>query len=397
MRTESSNTTPKEQGGRSSLRVCLMMPATAAYSETFIRAHVEHLPFETEVVVGEPVPDTLSSSRRTRPPLQRLWQRLARRLTDTRIEEQLRRALAGHLRRRGTDVVLAEYGPTGAAVAPACAAAGVPLVIHFHGYDAYVDDVIGRLRDDYRGAFGVAAAVVAVSHDMERQLVSLGAPREKVHRIVYGVDPNRFRGANAAAAPARFVAVGRLIDKKAPHLTVAAFARVAERVPEATLVLVGDGPLRAPCAELVRSLGLENRVELPGVLDPPRVAELLRTARCFVQHSVRAANGDCEGTPVAVLEAAATGLPIVATRHGGIPDVVTHGREGVLIEEGDVESMATAMLRLAEDPRRAGEMGRAARQRVDREFTLAHSISRLAELLATTVRHTRNGASRDPR
>ena len=87
-----------------------------------------------------------------------------------------------------------------------------------------------------------------------------------------------------------------------------------------------DGPLMSECRRLAQVLGIEQSVTFLGAQAPAVVREEMRSVRCFVQHSVEAASGDCEGTPVAIIEAGATGLPVVATRHGGIPDVVIEGR-----------------------------------------------------------------------
>ena len=255
-------------------------------------------------------------------------------------------------------------------------------MIHFHGYDAFMDSIIEQYGAAYRTAFSTAAAVIAVSAEMEGQLRSLGVPPSKLHSVVYGVDAEAFSPAPAVAGPV-FLAVGRFVDKKAPHLTVLAFSRVVAEVPEARLVMAGDGPLLEPCRHLVRALRLTEHVSFPGVLQPAGVAAAMRGARAFVQHSVIASSGDREGTPVAVLEAMASGLPVVATRHGGIADVVTEEETGALVQEYDVENMAAAMTRLARDGDLSARMGAAGRRRILGHFTVEASIHRLASILFT--------------
>ena len=173
------------------------------------------------------------------------------------------------------------------------------------------------------------------------------------------------------------MAVGRFVEKKAPELTLLAFLKVRQEVPDARLVMIGDGPLRGPCQRICRALGLEEAVALPGAEPPPVVAARLRRARAFVQHSVTALDGDAEGTPVSVLEASACGLPVVATRHAGIKDVVEEGRTGLLVDEGDVEGMARHLLDLARDPALAARLGRAGRERIERHFSMDASIGKL--------------------
>ncbi len=149
---------------------------------------------------------------------------------------------------------------------------------------------------------------------------------------------------------------------------------------------VGFGPPpRLPAKTFARGLGIADAVTFLGACPPSVVQAEMRGARCFVQHSIEAADGDSEGTPVAVLEAGASGLPVVSTRHGGIPDVVVDGRTGFLVDEHDVPAMAERMLRLARDPGLAELLGRAGRERVANEFALPRSIGRLWDVIAACI------------
>jgi glycosyltransferase involved in cell wall biosynthesis len=116
----------------------------------------------------------------------------------------------------------------------------------------------------------------------------------------------------------------------------------------------------------------------------------MRAGRCFVQHSIEAASGDSEGTPVAVLEAGATGLPVVSTRHGGIPEVVIDGRTGLLVDEGDWQGMARAMATLAANPRLAAQLGAEARQHVEEHFSIDRSIARLWRIVESCAKRARS-------
>jgi glycosyltransferase involved in cell wall biosynthesis len=233
--------------------------------------------------------------------------------------------------------------------------------------------------------FREAAAVIAVSRAMERKLISLGAPPQKVHYNPYGVDCREFAGADPATAPPLFVAVGRFVEKKAPDLTLQAFAEVRRAVPEARLRIVGDGPLLERCRELVIDLGIADTVTFLGAQPHSVVREEMRRARCFVQHSVEATSGDSEGTPVSVLEAGASGLPVVATRHAGIPDVVAEGHTGFLVDEHDVAGMASHMLQLARDPVLAGKLGQAASRRIQESFSKDQSLNRLWAIIESSI------------
>ena len=283
------------------------------------------------------------------------------------------------------NVTLAEYGTTGTLVSGACERIGTPLVVHFHGFDASRTDILARKAADYRRMFSRASAVVAVSRAMEHQLLQLGCPREKLIYNPCGVDCVRFEGADPARANPQFVAVGRLVEKKAPYLTIAAFAHVARECPEARLRVIGDGVLLGVCRDLTAALGIGHAVTFLGAQPHEAVAREMRQARALVQHSVTASNGDSEGTPVAVLEAGAMGLPVVATRHAGIPDVVQEGVTGLLGDERDVEVMATHMLTLIGNRTLCRELGRNAAAHVRRFYTMEQSIDRLARILGAAA------------
>ena len=128
--------------------------------------------------------------------------------------------------------------------------------------------------------------------------------------------------------------------------------------------MIGGGPLFERCVELADDLGVSGSVEFPGFLPHEELAAVQRSARAFVQHSMEAPSGDSEGMPVAILEAAASGLPVVATRHAGIPDAVIDGVTGFLVDEGDVAAMSARMIQLAIDPALAAEFGVRARSHI---------------------------------
>jgi len=156
---------------------------------------------------------------------------------------------------------------------------------------------------------------------------------------------------------------------------------VLERFPQARLTLIGDGPLLPVCRQIAESLNIHTFVRFLGAQPHGRVKQELRNSDMFVQHSIVASDGDSEGTPVAVLEASAMGLPVVATRHAGIPDVVIHGETGLLSQEGDIDAMAENICSLLEFPARREQMGRTASEHVLRYYTLDQSIQRLQQVL----------------
>lgn len=365
---------------KSNLRLVIFAPLQSVVSETFIKAHIELLPFDVVPRFNGELSIEDASGRRVF--YWGYWFGVLARITSPSLYQSvLTFLLCRHLRAINADAVLAEYGVTGSFLAPACKRAGVPLFVHFHGFDASVRDVLEQYSEAYQKMFAMAAGVVAVSTLMKERLLGLGAHPKRLHLNPCGVDPDLFAGTDPATAGPHFVAVGRFVEKKAPHLTILAFSRVVQEVPDATLSIIGGGELFGPCRRMVLALRLEDSVTLLGVRGPEEVRHQMGKARAFVQHSLTAENGDSEGTPVAVIEAQMCGLPVVATRHAGIPEVVLDGATGFIVEEGDVDAMAEAMIRLAKDPTLAVRLGASARKRALENFTMERHINQLAEMI----------------
>ena len=380
------------------LCLAVVMPERNVISESFIEAQIEGLSEHTIAIWGSPRPlyygngaTILSGTSSmlasafgfvTGKDTGRAVAAVGNRLPTTSYEKQV----AAFLRRIKADVVLAEYGPTGVVVMNACVRSEAPLVVHFHGYDAYQRETLDQMQESYARLFDTADRIVAVSKHMVGQLSDLGAPLDRIVYNPYGVDIDAFRGGRPGSAGPTLLALGRFVDKKAPTLTLRAFAEVHGEEPQSQLVMLGEGPLRDACIELARDLEIETSVSFPGSIDHDGVLSSMLRARCFVQHSRRAADGDSEGTPLAVLEASSCGLPVVSTRHAGIVEAVRDGVSGFLVDEGDVEGMAGHMLRLVRDPELANTMGAAGRRHVEANYSSERSLGRLRQVLVEAAR-----------
>jgi len=367
---------------RGDLKVCLATPSPSHNTQTFVRAHIERLPARIRVLHGGLSPGQTDDGRFLQPRriTHRVWRKLVRRVFKVSDEEQYSRAVARYLREERFDVVLAEFGQTGHRLLRACELSGVPLVVHFHGYDAFVEDEVEACVG-YRKMFKQAAGIIAVSRHMQQHLIDLGAPPEKVTLATYGSSLSEAVEANPGHSEPHLLAVGRFTDKKCPHLTLTAFARVLVEVPDAQLTMIGSGPLLGPCRALATALNINHAVTFAGVKTHKEVGDMMQQVRAFVQHSAKASNGDCEGTPLAVLEAQHAGLPVIATRHAGIPDVVIDGETGFLCDELDIDTMAEAMRQVLIDPSLAARIGTAGRARVGTEFGLDRHISIIHSVL----------------
>ncbi len=160
----------------------------------------------------------------------------------------------------------------------------------------------------------------------------------------------------------------RLIEKKGLRTSLLAFAEFVERYPKSIFTIAGDGPLRAELEAQAHALGLGEKISFSGFVSQAQLRELFYRSHIFLHPSERGADGNQEGVPNSMLEAMASGLPVFATRHGGIPEAIEHGRSGILVEEGDGDALASALLEAAANPERLTAIARSGAEAVPTEI-----------------------------
>jgi colanic acid/amylovoran biosynthesis glycosyltransferase len=378
-------------------RLAVITPNLGARTETFIRRHVQDLlPGRTVVLAGpdayaygadwQPSGAVLQVDSPGPPAFTDVLSRQgrSRRVTRSRITAFMRDNAVG--------AVLGEYLDASLEWLPVLKHLGVRFVVHGHGYD-----FSARLRDPawtrrYR-AYAEADAIVVPSSYARARLSSIGLPSSLIHVVPYGVDvPGHFRERHATTR-LRCLAVGRLVSKKDPVTTVAAFLEVARSRPDLHLDLVGGGPLERSVREVLARSDVGDAVTLHGALPSGDVLALLEKADIFLQHSqTDAATGDEEGLPVAILEAMSQGLAVVATWHAGIPEAVRDGVSGLLVAEGDRTSMAAAIRRLTDSAPLRLRLGEEAWRTASRAFSWPIQRERLLAVLGLPA----DGDSRCP-
>lgn len=263
---------------------------------------------------------------------------------------------------------------------PIAAAAGVPARIHGeHGWDVQdIDGTNRKYRWLRRATIPFTHRYVTVSRELAAWLsATIRIPGEKIVHIYNGVDANRFKPADSRNASGAFVigSVGRFAEVKDPLNLVEAFILLMQRRPEfegkVRLVMLGDGPLRPAAVSRLRQSGFDRYADLPGAQDD--VADRLRELDVFVLPSRN------EGISNTVLEAMATGLPVVATRAGGTPELVSEGVTGSLVPPQDPSALAGALIRYLDAPETARAHGSAGRDRVEEQFSLQAMFDRYME------------------
>lgn len=369
--------------------LCIVKPNKSGYSETFIQEHINKLAGHKKVVYGGAFPvynhldQFLISSKLDL--LSYLFQKRILKRLRIKVRDM---AFVRYLKKEKIAAVFAEYGFTGAMVTEACKQAKIPLIMHFHGGDAHHKQTVSDYLPLYKEAFAYASGIVAVSLDMVETLVKLGAPREKISFISCGVDINAFKPVKISEAK-NFISVGRFVEKKSPLSIIKAFKKLIDVHPDAKLWMVGNGPLFNTASKLISDLGLDDKIQLTGAITQQEIRKLLANSRCFIQHSVTAPDGDMEGTPVAILEAAASGLPIVSTRHAGIKQAVLDGVSGYLVGEFEIEKMAEKMVEVAAaSTDKLTLMGAEARKHIAENYFIEGQISKLNNIILQSINNT---------
>lgn len=302
-------------------------------------------------------------------------------------EEVLRAAC----RRKGISRVLCHYAEFACQFMSVWNNTDLPLYVHLHGGDVTIDlrrhenpgvRVYNDAYIDLLQCLARRATLIANSTFTKNLMVDLGLPAEKIVIKYMGVPLPDIIKVHKGTCSLKILHIGRLIDVKSPDRTIAAFDYASLRGLDASLLLVGDGPLRMTC-ELARARSpFRDRIQLLGAVDASSVQQLLEEADIYTQHNIKGElsyQEECFG--VSIVEAMSAGLPVVCTRSGGVSETVVDNLTGILVDPGDVLGQGEALLKLAWNVRLRQEMGAAGRQRVAALFSFAEEQRRLRDIL----------------
>jgi colanic acid/amylovoran biosynthesis glycosyltransferase len=351
------------------------------------REHPDLFPFDRLHVVGKPPTHFL----------RRFWFRQVRDMPwqISRLElESLLRILT----RSDAGLLHIYFGHIAVHLLPLIRAWPKPSIVSFHGADVLVDMNKPAYLRATREMLVAAKRVLVRSKSLRRAIVDLGADENKIDIVRTGIPLEEFPFRERSFPENgewRFVQACRLIQKKGLTTTLRAFAKFNSRYPRSAITIAGEGPLLGELQTLAGELKIDNRATFPGFVSQDELREIFYRSHIFLHPSETGADGNQEGVPNSMLEAMASGLPVFATNHGGIPEAVENGVSGVLVPEHDHEALARALLDAAlagasssgggQDRHLLARSARAGADAVAAKFDQRTQVRRLEDLYLETM------------
>ncbi len=377
-------------------------PVVACYCATFLKPEMLHI-YRQITALERVAPFIITQKRENadRFPLERIdiapkpslhflrrfWFRQVRD-TPWQISPGETRALMEVLDNRAARLLHIYFGHIAVHLLPLIRAWPKRSIVSFHGADVLVDMHKPLYRDATRQMLGAVKLVLVRSESLRRAVVDLGCDPSKIEIARTGIPLDQFPFRERAVPQNgewHLVQACRLIEKKGLATTLHAFTRFQAKYPEARLTIAGEGPMLQELRELTQKLRIDNRVALPGFVSQEELREIFYASHIFLHPSETGIDGNQEGIPNSMLEAMASGLPVFATNHGGIPEAIENGVSGILVGERDFEALSGALLEAAQDRRSLARLARNGAETVREKFDLRAQVRRLEEIYLRTM------------
>ena len=335
------------------------------------REEAARYPFDRIAVVGKPATHFL----------RRFWFKQVRD-APWQISKGEVNQLIGILDEQKAELLHIYFGHIATHLLPLIRAWPRPSVVSFHGADVMVDLEKPAYRAATQQMLDAVRLVLVRSESLGRALVNIGCPAGKIRlqRTGIPIEEIPFRPRDWPENGAwKFLQASRLIEKKGLRVSLRAFAKFAASHPAATFTIAGEGPLRSELGQLAAELGVADKVFFPGFVSQTQLRELFYQSHIFLHPSERGGDGNQEGVPNSMLEAMASGLPVFATEHGGIPEAIENGRSGILVNEGDEEALVRALLEWTANPDGLAAIARNGAEAVHQKFQQAAQTKTLED------------------
>ena len=294
---------------------------------------------------------------------------------------QIQRKLVKIIKSNKPDIIHAHFGPMGILISPIAKKFNIPLIVTFYGYDVSILKQKKYWRKRYSKLWKQVNAVTVLSNAMKKDVIDMGCPESKIHIIHLSRKLVNSRAKQTISSINKFITIGRLTEKKGHLHSIKAFQKLKEIGIKLNLEIIGDGELKNHLEEYVKENNLSDEIKFLGALSSEKTFEKLREADAFILSSKTAENGDREGTPTVLVEAQATGLPCIATRHSGIPEMFPPENQWMLATEGDVDEIAFKISELLKMSEKEIELIiRRGKEFILKEFNLSTEVKNLLEL-----------------
>lgn len=262
------------------------------------------------------------------------------------------------LKRMRFDLLHAHFGTDAVSVAHIADSLNIPMLVTLHGVDitvrkeVWASGTMGKKHKNYPEMLLALANkkdvyFIAVSEAIKQNAIEFGIPPHKVTVSYIGINMDKFTPKGHGLLSKSVLFIGRMVEKKGAAILIKAFAEVIKKVPDAKLVMIGDGEELASNMQLASSLSLP--IEFVGVKTTDEVVSFLNNSRVLCLPSITAKNGDAEGLPIVILEAQACGVPVVSSARGGATEGIVHGRTGFAFPEKDEEKLCNFLIQLLQD------------------------------------------------
>lgn len=336
------------------------------------REYAEQFPFDRVYTVGKPGTHFV----------RRFW---FRQLLDApwQISKMELDALQRILAQTDAQLLHIYFGHIAVHLLPLIRAWDKPTIVSFHGADVLVDMHKPGYRRATKEMLEAVQRVLVRSESLRRGIADLGCDENKIDIVRTGIPLEEFAFRERRFPENgewRFVQACRLIEKKGLPTALRAFAEFSVRYPRSTITIAGEGPLLEELEQLARELKIDNRTTFTGFVSQEKIRELFYASHIFLHPSETERDGNQEGVPNSMLEAMASGLPVFATHHGGIPEAIENGISGVLVAERDHEALARALIETVQDRHLLAQLGRIGSQTVAGKFDQRAQVRRLEDV-----------------
>ena len=342
------------------------------------REEAERYPFEKIAIVGKPRTHFA----------RRFWFKQVRD-TPWQVSDSEVRKLIEILSKVNAELLHVYFGHIAVHLLPLIQAWPKPSVVSFHGADVMVDLDKPGYRAATQRMLEAVRLVLVRSDSLGRALINLGCSAGKIRLQHTGipVDEIPFRPRDWPANGAwKFVQACRLIEKKGLRVSLRVFARFAAKHPASTFTIAGEGPLRNELGQLAAELGIAEKVIFSGFISQTQLRELFYQSHIFLHPSEVGGDGNQEGVPNSMLEAMASGLPVFATEHGGIPEAIENGRSGILVSERDDEALGRALFERTANPEGLAAIARNGAEVVQNHFEQTGQTRQLEDYYLEAIR-----------